>query len=209
MSPEEMARAQAEHMRQQQEQMFRQAHAGAGVLLVKDIPPQPQQQYAIIVAIEQYFGGFSKDGAIPWNYPEDFKFFAEKTRDGICVMGRKTYEDINARLGEKAKDSVLPGRKCFVVSKTLTELPNAIVIPNIRKVEYYTDDINKPVFIIGGERLFREGLALANELYITLINKTIECDKFFPNKLVSKHFYVVEAVASTNPDLTFVTYKRK
>jgi dihydrofolate reductase len=213
MTPEQMAAMQAEQMRQYQEQMFRQAHQGAGIppgcIQVKDIPAQPQQKYAIIAAIESSRGGFSKAGTIPWYYKEDFEWFKEKTMGHPCVMGRKTYEDINNRLGEKAAESVLPGRQCFVVTSKLTELPNATVIPNIRKVEYYTNDPQSPIFIIGGSRIFNEGIAFADELYLTIINNQVDCDLFFPIKYVAKHFNAADVKDSSDAMVKFFLFKRK
>lgn len=215
MSPEELQRMQEqqrmqqqihEHMRQQREEQLRAAMAAQQNSYVGS---NPIYNYVIIAAIERFHGGFSNKGDIPWYYSEDFKHFKELTDGHICIMGRKTYEDINKRLGEKALDSVLPGRQCFVVSKTLTTLPNATVIPNIRHVEHYTDDTNKEIFIIGGRRLFIEGMAFAKKLYLTLINKQIECDMHFPIKSLFKKFYVSNTVDATDPDLKFVTFTRK
>ena len=47
----------------------------------------------IIVAVDED-GGFGKDGKIPWHYSEDLKHFKEVTTGHVCIMGRKTYEDM-------------------------------------------------------------------------------------------------------------------
>jgi dihydrofolate reductase len=211
LSPEQLAAAQAEHQRQQ-EQAFRQSQGFGmppGFIQVKDIPPQPRQKYAIIAAIEATKGGFSNKGAIPWYYKEDFQWFKEKTMGHPCVMGRKTYEDINSRIGEKGVESVLPGRQCFVVTSNQLELPNATVISNIRKVEYHTSDPQHPIFIIGGRRLFIEGVTLADELHLTIINTEVDCDLFFPIKYVAKHFNILDVKDSSDPAMKFFTYRRK
>ncbi len=58
---------------------------------------------SIIVALDER-GGFGKDGKIPWHFPEDFKHFQEVTKGHVCVMGRKTYEDmLEMRLEREAK----------------------------------------------------------------------------------------------------------
>ncbi|MCK9369780.1 dihydrofolate reductase [Candidatus Dojkabacteria bacterium] len=207
MTPEETLAA------QMSEQMRKQQYAQMQDMLAQQQKQQsamiPNQAYAIIAAIDATWGGFSNKGEIPWNIPEDFKHFKEITTGSGVVMGRKTYEDINKRLGDKAIESVLPGRKCFVVSRTLTELPNAVVVPNIRHVEYLTDEPEKPIFIIGGRRVFVEGIALANELYLTLINRKIECDMHFPIKTVAKYFRVESVRDSSDPDVKFFHFVRK
>lgn len=167
------------------------------------------QPFAVIAAVDAH-RGFAKDGQIPWYHKEDFLWFKERTMDHACVMGRNTYDDINARLGEKAKDSVLPGRDCYVVSRTLDSLPNATVVRSISEVALkVATDYNKPIFIIGGELLFREGVAMAKTVYLTVINDTYNCDKFFPVEYVLKHF--PPPVITTSPTcdkIRFLTFTR-
>jgi dihydrofolate reductase len=208
MTPEELQRIMAEQIRQQQEAQMR-AMMGEQSGQEQYKGQQARYNYSIIAAIERFHGGFSHKGHIPWYYSEDFKHFRELTTDHVCIMGRNTYEDINKRLGDKAKDSVLPDRQCFVVSKTLTSLPNATVIPNIRHVEHHYEDTNKEIFIIGGRRLFIEGMAYVNHIHLTLINKQFYCDMYFPIKSLFKKFYVSKTVKSENPDLIFTTFTRK
>ena len=91
---------------------------------------------SIIVAVDES-GGFGKGGKIPWNIPEDMKHFQEVTKGGVCIMGRKTYEDMLAmttirKEKEAAKETgsppttselqrtiteILPGRTSFVVTR--------------------------------------------------------------------------------------------
>lgn len=208
MTPEELQRMMAEQIRQQQEAQMR-AMMGEQPGQEQYMGQQARYKYSIIAAIERFYGGFSYKKQIPWHYPEDLNHFKELTWDHVCIMGRNTYEDINKRLGEKAKDSVLPNRQCFVVSKTLTSLSNATVIPDIRHVEHHYEDTNKEIFIIGGRRLFIEGIAFVNHIHLTLINKQIDCDTYFPIKSLFKKFYVSKTVNSENPDLVFTTFTRK
>jgi dihydrofolate reductase len=167
-------------------------------------------EYAVIAAVDNE-RGFAKGGVIPWHYKEDFDWFKKQTNGHACVMGRTTYEDICARRGDAAKESVLPGRPCYVVSNTLTELPNATVVKSIAEVQFKLPEGygNKPIFIIGGERLFREGLSLASVVYLTVINKSHECDKYFPVEYVLKHFNAPRIFKATDPDLRFLVFTRR
>lgn len=47
----------------------------------------------IIVAVDCE-GGFGKEGKIPWFLPEDFEHFKNMTTGHVCVMGRRTYEEM-------------------------------------------------------------------------------------------------------------------
>lgn len=177
-------------------------------IFVKDVKVNARE-IAVIVAVDDK-GGYCKDGKIPWHYPDDMKWFRKQTKDKICVMGRTTYEDMNAMMGERGKESVLPGRKCFVVSTTLTELPNATVIKSIREAELHLDsDDMRDLFILGGYNLFVEGVSIADVVYLTLINKNYQCDKDFPVEYVTKHFTNVSSEAvETAPDLRFTVWRR-
>jgi dihydrofolate reductase len=171
-------------------------------------------KYAVIAAVD-LDRGFSKAGEIPWHYREDLQWFKMITTNQICVMGRTTYEDINKRLGDKAKESVLPSRQCFVVSSTLKQedVHNATVIKYCYDVVNFlnSDDIEtKTIFFIGGDRIFKEGIALANTVYLTTINKTFECDKFFPTEYIEKYFTHDKTHRTEGePDLRFLTFVRR
>lgn len=175
------------------------------------INERKRQQYAVIVAVDER-GGFSKDGQIPWHYPEDFKWFKQHTDGQICVMGRTTYEDINNRLGDKAAESVLPGRKCFVVTSSPLPRNNATAVKTIGEVDKYLTegDLDRTVFFIGGERIYREGIAKADLAYITVVNKDVDADKFFPVNYILKHFEQHRLFKTEgSPDLRFVIFKRR
>ena len=173
----------------------------------------------IIVAVDRH-GGFGKDGKIPWYYPKDLKHFKELTSGHICIMGRKTYEDmLKMRLKRDKKagkegaeiNLILPGRQCFVVtSKKKLETPGAIKAKSIQDaIHSIRDNDNRKVFIIGGERMYREGLDMADTLHITWVPGEYDCDKFFP----------IDAFVGNSPfklisqeedgELLFTTYGRR
>lgn len=210
---EQFYRQQQEQQRRQQQlqQQLQKAQQSA-IHRQQLLDESSRHKFAIIAAVDST-GGLSKNGEIPWHYKEDFNWFKKQTTGNICVMGRGTYEDINKRLGDKAKDSVLPNRKCFVVSSTLKQqdINNATVITSAYDVDSQltNDDLEKTVFYIGGESIFNLALSIADELYLTFINKDFECDKFFPIEYVDKLFDKDKTFKTENDDLRFVTYKRK
>lgn len=178
-----------------------------------EITNRRRQQYAAIVAVDLR-GSFSRNGEIPWDYPDDFKWFQQTTKGHVCVMGRATYDDINERMGEKGAQSVLPGRMCFVVTSSPLPRNNATVVKSIGEVDKYLtpDDADKGliVFFIGGERIYQEGIAKADTLYITVVDKEVDGDKFFPTNYTLKHFSVDKVLKhQDSPDLRFTTWKRK
>ena len=164
---------------------------------------------SIIVAVD-CCSGFGKNGKIPWNLPDDMKHFTEVTKNGVCIMGRKTYEDMldmtrkrynrqyrkamvtykaNNKVGEKPKkrklediSDILLGRTSFVVtSNTKYKAIGATIVPNISEaVQSLQSTDNREVFVIGGRRLFIEALTWAHTVHMTIIKKEYSCDVFFP-----------------------------
>lgn len=176
------------------------------------IDAEPRQQYAIIAAVDMA-GGFGKDGKIPWDFPEDFRWFQSQTKGHICVMGKLTYTEINEKIGEKGAESVLPGRKCFVISSTMKQedVPNAIVVSDIYAVDQALDDedVKKTVFYIGGEQIFNQAMSRADRVVLTVINQSFDCDRFFPTAALKKLFRVNRVYKSEHTnDLRFVDYVR-
>lgn len=157
----------------------------------------------IIVAVDKN-GGFGHKGKIPWYYKEDFAFFKQITKGTPCVMGKHTYEEINDIAKQQGRQELLPGRPCYVISSTLESLHNATVIRSI------TDVGHEPkVFVIGGQRLYNDALNHVDEIYLTQIDRSFDCDVFFDMDYVNSNFKVVETFPSQRPELTFSRLERK
>lgn len=177
--------------------------------------------YAVIAAVDAD-GGFAKDGKIPWHYTEDFQWFKAITSGSICVMGRNTYEEINNRLGDEAKESVLPKRRCFVLSQSMEPVENATVVRSVEELWPMLDKASNdllvtsnfkpsyvgPVFFIGGGYIFEEAIKRADYVILTVINKSFECDAFFPTQTLLTNFHDIVVRDIGNPDLRAVIFKR-
>lgn len=110
-------------------------------------------------------------GNIPWNLPEDLKLFRELTWGGTVIMGRNTWSSIGRPLD---------GRTNLVVSQTLPTPEGVVVCPSLPQALDTAKQFCKPVFIIGGEGLYREALPLANNLVVSYIEGDFIGDRFFP-----------------------------
>ena len=169
---------------------------------------------SIIVGVDT-LGGFGKDGKIPWNIPEDMKHFQKVTNGGVCIMGRKTYEDMlemvkkRKKKGSKKIKEILPGRESFVVtSDEAFKVEGATVVKNIHEaVQTLSSDDNREVFVIGGSRMFNEALTWTNKIYMTIVkDKEFDCDVFFPLTALLK-FKITEGEQTDK--LFFITYERQ
>lgn len=162
----------------------------------------------IIAAVDKN-GGIAKNHEIPWFYPEDFKWFKKQTEGHFCLMGKHTYQEINQKVSEKGAEAVLPNRTSFVVSTSLENLPNATAVSSLDKAYMHLNP-NQPnqMFILGGERLFKQALSFADEVLLTVINKDYQCTEFFPIEQMMKLFRCVSHTPGENSDLCFTTWKR-
>lgn len=117
-----------------------------------------------------------KNNDLPWHLPDDFKFFKDKTRGHHVIMGRKNYESL------PPKFRPLPDR----VNIVLTRQPDfhaegCIIVDNLGDaIEIARKSSDAEPFIIGGGEIYRQGIALANRIYLTEIDAEIEGDTYFP-----------------------------
>ena len=125
-------------------------------------------------------------------------------------MGRTTYDDINAKLGDKAAESVLPGRKCFVVTSSALPRDNATPISKLSQLDLLLGtDTSQTVFFCGGERIYSEGISYCDELLITVVNTDVGGDRYIPRKYIMNNFSITKVQKDPdNSALRFVTYTR-
>lgn len=149
-------------------------------------------------------GVIGKDNKIPWYYPEDFKYFKQKTMGCPIIMGRKTYDSIGKPLPGR-KNIVLTSQEAFIVNgiETTHSFDSALEMA-------YRDHNN--VFVIGGSVLFEGYRDLVDNVYFTLIDEIIDGDVFMPkldleNK--DKWNLISENKAETSDKLKFLIYNRK
>jgi dihydrofolate reductase len=121
----------------------------------------------IVAFSDNYVIGNDKD--IPWRIPEDFKYFKEKTLNSTVIMGRKTFESIG---------KPLPNRENIVISRTHKDIKDVVFSDSLE--EAIANTSNENIFIIGGSRLYQEGLVWANNLYITRILHNVIGNVHFP-----------------------------
>lgn len=150
---------------------------------------------ALIAAIARN-RGIGKDGALPWHISEDLKRFKRLTMGHAILMGRRTFVSIGR---------ALPGRRTVVVTST----PIA-GIETYRSVDHALEALadQNHVFVIGGGELYAALLERADELYLTLVEREVEADTFFPpyRDLIATRFR--EVFREEHPGYTYVDYVR-
>ena len=117
--------------------------------------------------------------------PADLRRFKDLTTGHPIVMGRKTWESLPIK--------PLPNRTNIVLSRNLAlSIPEATVIHSLKEVGEIIDN-EEEVFIIGGEKVYRDSIDFAQTIYLTSIEHAFIADAYFPT-IDEKKWQMVEDV---------------
>lgn len=134
-------------------------------------------------------GVIGKDNKIPWYYPEDFKWFKERTTGGVVIMGRKTWESLPKPFLPNRFNVVLTSdpEGMFAKLKTGDFDPNhgPFFVSDLEEVEHICRDVvgpDVPRYVIGGSYIYDLCLkkGIVRNIYMTRIKKEHEGDTYFP-----------------------------
>jgi dihydrofolate reductase len=151
----------------------------------------------IIIAALSRNRVIGKNGKLPWQIPEDTARFKQLTTGHTVLMGRKTFESLGRPLPNR--QNIVITSKCINGARTYGSLDFALqALKN-----------EEEVFVIGGGQLFAATLKMADEIHLTLIDKDVEGDTFFPpyQEFVQKNFHLVNQ--EMHAGFTFLDYVRK
>lgn len=156
---------------------------------------------SLIVAVAKK-GVIGVNNTLPWHLPEDLKRFRMLTTGHHIIMGRKTYESLGR---------LLPGRTTVIVTRNRNYKVEGALIAHSMQDAIKLCKNDAEIFIIGGAELYKEGLKLAQQLYITEVDLDIPGDAFFPDLDFSEWQEMVRDVHMSEKGLAFayVTYQRR
>ena len=126
---------------------------------------------ALIAAVAKN-GVIGVDNRLPWRLPEDMKRFRALTLGHSLIMGRRTWQSIGKPLRE---------RQNIVVTRMGTDPPHGVEFARSLDEALARARLPEPVFVIGGEALYREALPRAQLMYLTEIQRDFEGDAWFPH----------------------------
>lgn len=121
------------------------------------------------------------DGHLPWKIPEDVDYLHRCVRGGTVIEGRKCYESREKPFPGANRTLVLSGRDNW-------NPPEVEVYSSLSYAYKAVQGTEQPVWIAGGERVYRESLPHWKRLYLTVIHDDFQGDTFFPEW--RKHFPV-------------------
>ena len=147
------------------------------------------------------------DGGMPWQSNLDLLRFRQLTLGSPIIMGRRTHESIG---------KVLDRRLNIVISTTMA----ATSSEHLRVVQSWpealtlataavADSDNSKVFVIGGGLIYKQALAAADALELTIIERDYAGDTYFP-KLDLLDWRLLAEVKhwEAEPPLRFCYYER-
>ncbi len=107
-----------------------------------------------------------------YHLPDDMKRFKALTTGHTVIMGRRTFESL--------PNGVLPLRRNIVISRSLNHIDGCEVYSSL-DLALQKCLGEQEVFIIGGESIYRQALAVAHRIYLTLIDDMpTQFDTLFP-----------------------------
>ncbi len=112
-----------------------------------------------------------RNNRMPWDLPQDRRRFHAITRGHPVIMGRKTFESIGRPLSQRT-NIVLTRRSDF-------RAEGCVIVPDIPSALAACSNADE-AFVLGGEEVFRETMALVDRIYLTIIHRPFDGDAFFP-----------------------------
>jgi dihydrofolate reductase len=157
----------------------------------------------IIAAIANN-NALGKDNDLIWNIPADLIRFRKTTTGHHIIMGRKTFESIG---------KALPNRTTVIITRNVEYKVEGCITVNSIEAALEIAKFDENPFIIGGAQIYKEAIALVDQLDITEVHHEFEADVFFPEidltlwkETKRAHF---EAEDTNGYDYSFVSYIRK
>ena len=138
--------------------------------------------------------GISKNGIIPWKSKKDMRFFFNKTKNNVVIMGRMTYFSLPQEfrpLKDRLNIVLTNNPNNYMNDHEYVCYPNLIFTGDDMINLYIQENreifleicpflnANFKIFIIGGKQIYEKYIPLCSTVWVTTIKKNYSCDLFF------------------------------
>lgn len=137
---------------------------------------------AILACDEDW--GIGKAGTLPWPHnPADLKWFKETTSGGVVAMGKATWDSL--------PNKPLPNRNNIVITSSSDDY-NGGGYHYMHFETAQTELVNmnrlQDVWVIGGSQLVEGLLPIIDEIWLSRIPGTYDCDVFLPRETIESRY---------------------
>jgi dihydrofolate reductase len=152
-------------------------------------------EIAIISAMTKS-GIIGNGNKLPWNIPEELKYFKNITLNKPIIMGNSTFESVGKRPLPNRLNIVLTRDQEKIVEFNqqhdnqklmfVNNLEDSIAVAKdfYRQIKNSTienrDIKNTEIMVIGGAKIYQQFLPLASKLYLSIIKDDYPGDVLFP-----------------------------
>ena len=127
-----------------------------------------------IAAVDRNWGIGNKEKLLT-SIPGDMKFFRQKTTGATVIMGRVTLESFPDMKPLRNRNNIVLTNNAEYVCE------GADVVRTVEEALEKAESYKDPVYIIGGESIYRQFLPYCTCAYITKIDYSYEADAHFPD----------------------------
>ena len=112
-------------------------------------------------------------GQLPFDIPEDKKWFHDQTAGQTVVLGRICYETWPQVLADGRQPVLITSNRALASDRVrvAADVPAALALAQTLPGE---------ILVCGGQRIYEETLPLADRLLLTLVHADVPGDTFFP-----------------------------
>lgn len=136
----------------------------------------PTNQINQIVAVSDN-GVIGNSGTLPWSIKEDWEIFLKKTKRGVLIMGRLSFD-------EMLKEKDWADERFYIVlskGKALKINKNVEYAQSIEEALVKAKSLNKTIWICGGAAVYEKTFEVTEKLHLTRIHEHYQGDTFFPS----------------------------
>lgn len=160
----------------------------------------------MILAVSDEFG-IGKDNKIPWDCKKDMKWFVEKTKGSVVVMGSKTWDSLPTKPLKNRTNIVLSKRDDIEGADAVIDLPPSDLNGFFKLISKIAPE--KEIIVIGGANVYTNLFPYVDKIYLSRVHVNVECDSFVYIDGMKGEMFDLEWSDTTDPEVTFEIWKKK